>query len=119
VLRELRPIVSPLLAPDALKADEQRIIAACLAAEPKLSALRDIDFLDTQRVLGTGASDVHLLVTGLLERRAIKCLADNGDPLRTARCRDWCVERWNTLADAIDRVRDTANSAHVRIVSLR
>jgi hypothetical protein len=119
-LKKLSEIAAPLFADDAsARASAANIVSACLAAEPELAALRTVDFHDRRAARKAGTEEVSSIVFSLLERRPTMCMPETGDGTRTATCQAWCIERWRSLATAVELVQKSAKQHDVDIVSLR
>jgi len=115
-IAKLRGIVGAVLAPDP---DERTVVAACLNAEDGVRELQDVDFHDQDLNSKIGHTEAGAVIRSLIEMRRDECMEDTGDGTRTHRCRNWCVERWARLADALDRLHAAAASDGVAIEQLR
>jgi hypothetical protein len=115
-ISRLRDIVAPVLRPDV---DDAVVVSACLQAEDIVRELQDVDFHDHDLSGRIGETDASAVVRTLIEMRRDKCQEDVGDGTRTRRCRNWCVDRWGRLADAVDRLHTAAKSEGVYIERLR
>jgi hypothetical protein len=112
----LRDIVAPVLATGA---SDTAVVAACFKAEDTVRELQDVDFRDRELSGKIGQTDAGAVIRTLIEMRRDKCQEDSGDGTRTRRCRNWCVDRWERLADAMDRLHTAAASNGVQIERLR
>jgi hypothetical protein len=116
ILTAMRPVAGKLL---ALKPEEYaEIIETCMSADEQLRILREIDF-DAEHITPGREDPVSWNARDLLQDRALKCGPGKGDRARVGICRSWCVETWEEMIKAVDRLRWAAEEVGVEIVSLR
>lgn len=115
VIQELRKPAATVLSKDAGTAE---VLAACHEALDIAGRLRGLNFDD--RDLGSdGAMSIEDVLYGFTFEPETQCKTDTGDGAHNSRCASWCQKRFGQLATAIDRVREKAGEAGVKIEALR
>lgn len=113
VIQRLREPAAVVLDPTK-RSDVQAVASACLAGIEAAKPMAAIHFHDASAGtnLDIGIDDVMFMFGHDTHNYCVEGQFD-------ADCVDFCVDRYDELADAIDRIRDKAAKAGVDIESLR
>jgi hypothetical protein len=114
VILELRKPVATVLSKNAGTA---QVLSACREALDIAGRLRGLDFAD--RDMGSSAMSIEDVLYGFTFEPETQCKPDTGDGAHNSRCVSWCQKRFGQLTTAIERAREKADSAGVKIEALQ